>query len=555
MAERKWLSLVEGVDSAGAEKDIQYQYSESDGRTLCVATIHYKCNGIWEIKDPFGQNDFSSFELDGAGMTTDAGAPMLCKESIHAVVPDGMKLSGWHMAEVTVQELPDKYDILPVPEDVLEEEELIFQKNDEYYGAQQYPAEHAEIVGEKNLFGINVILLFVYPLHYVPFERTVSVVTDAKIVLEFEQDTNGGDEIEGSSNRLTNSSMKSLFLGLEENNVLDDERKKKRLMIITTDVLTYSLEIYAAVKKFTYNVDMVKVGDIYIKYPDMDQDAAIRQYLLDEHKSSPISYVVFGGNVDLIPTHKASGGFASDSYYCMNEKGNGMLFSLSRFPAGNRKEMNAQTDIAAYYNRFYDVNIRKKAVFITYNRDDYKQCKDAIAASNATSDFTVKKYYDGGCTKKEMLNAIAAGVGFINYRGHGSNTTWSAFGNVTTSDIGRIDVEQNTPIVLSIACNNCNLNVRECFGAYWIRKSKAVAFLGATNPSYTVVNHSFDKYLWDAVYTQKLTTIGDILLWATQKLISDNPKSAYVKKNVEEYLILGDVSADYMQQNTTYGKG
>lgn len=112
---------------------------------------------------------------------------------------------------------------------------------------------------------------------------------------------------------------------------------------------------------------------------------------------------------------------------------------------------------------------------------------------------------------------------------------------------------KNTPIVLSIACSNNDLYHARCFGISWIKYYQAVSFLGASAPSYTYVNHSFDKFLWEAINSQKLSNIGDIYVWATLKLYQ-NDKSIYARKNIREYLLLGDVSADYLADDISHNQ-
>ena len=79
----------------------------------------------------------------------------------------------------------------------------------------------------------------------------------------------------------------------------------------------------------------------------------------------------------------------------------------------------------------------------------------------------------------------------------------------------------------------------------WIKQLKAISFLGASAPSYTTVNHVFDKYLWEGIHQKKITKIGDIFVWATLELYRNKP-DRHTITNILEYLLLGDPSADYM---------
>lgn len=554
MAEKIWVSLTDGEDGQPAQKTIRYAGAgrSMDNEGMESAEISYKIGGIWQISGAYGQEGYTTYDLAEAGVTSEEGGPMLVREGLYIAVPPGKKFSRMEVVDVSETELEGTYDILPVPEPALETEELEFIKNEEIYGSDEiYPSVNAECTGREQVLGTECIHIFVYPMHYKPKSRKVSLTEEMKIKVWFEDDGLQKDCGENTSSGLVNNTFSSLMLGYSELYGTDNE-EKPRMIIITTEELAYSMKIYEGVKNFRYNVETVLTKDIYEKYPDKDQDAAILAYLMDEYAKSKISYVIFGGDVDSIPTHKDSKGFASDSYYCTDGSTVIPRFALSRFPARNKGELNSQTDIASYYDRHYDDTIRHTEVFTTYNRDDYEQCKEYIASQMAAKpDFKINKCYDGKCAQSELIKAINGGAAFVNYRGHGSDTSWQSSNGLSVKDVPSLDVKTNTPIVLSIACNNNNLYVKECFGACWVRNQKSVAFLGASNPSYTTVNHYYDKYLWEAIYDKDISVIGDIYVWATLKLYQNN-KGTTTEVNIREYLLLGDATADYLEDDTTH---
>jgi hypothetical protein len=83
----------------------------------------------------------------------------------------------------------------------------------------------------------------------------------------------------------------------------------------------------------------------------------------------------------------------------------------------------------------------------------------------------------------------------------------------------------------------------ECFGETWIRNEKALAFLGATRPSFTVPNHDFNRYLFDAIVHYQLTKVGDIVNWAKAKLLLNASPPQQARDNVRMYVLLGDPTA------------
>lgn len=560
MAEKIWISLTDGVEGQPAEKAVSYAGLENgmDHSGMVSAEITYKLGGIWKVTEPYGQENYTMYDLAEAGVTSEVGGPMLVCEGLYIAVPLGKKFSRLEVVEVSETELSGEVDILPAPEPVLETEELKFIKNDEVYESDNiYPSINAECTGQEQVLGVECIHINVYPMHYRPKSKKLFVTTQMQLKVWFEDNGLSKDSLNESQANLPNDAFKSLVLGYSE--IYEkDSTEKPRMIIITTQELEYSMKIYEGIKTFRYNVEIVPTEDIYAKYPDKKNDEAILAYLIDEYAKNKISYVVIGGDVNQIPTHKDKDGFASDSYYCTDGKTVIPRFALSRFPARNKDELNRQADLASYYDRYYNESIRHTEVFTTYNRNDYEQCKEDIASKMSSKpEFRIQKCYDGKCKKSELINAINKGAAFVNYRGHGSNTSWQSSIGLTTKDVPKLDVKTNTPIVLSIACNNNNLYVSECFGACWVRNEKSVAFLGASNPSYTTINHYYDKYLWEAIYNNNLSVIGDIYVWATIKLYQNNKgknTQSLAEKNIREYLLLGDVSADYLEDDTTHKK-
>lgn len=553
MGGKTWISLTDGAEGVPAQKSIRFGSVESadDSKSLS-ADVCYKLEGVWQVTEPYDQKECVTYDLAEAGTTSTVGGPMLVREGLYVTVPPGKKFSRLEVVNISETELDGLHEILPVPEPVLETEELQFVKNDAIYESDQpYPPIYAEFTGQEEVMGTECAHLYIYPMHYLPKSKVVSVVTEMEVRIWFEEDALSVCATGKRYGSLHNETYDSLLLGFPNFRSVDNPEKPK-MIIITTEELEYSMRIYEGVKTFQYDVEMVLTKDIYAKYPDKKQDEAILAYLMDRYDNGKISYVILGGDVTQIPTHKDSDGFASDSYYCTNGKTVIPRFALSRFPARNRAELNQQTDLASYYDRHYNKTIRHSAVFTTYDRSDYEQCKEQISSSmSSKSSFQIKKCYDGKSSKSRLIDAINQGVAFVNYRGHGSNTSWSSSIGLSTKDVPKLDVKVHTPIVFSIACNNNNLYVDECLGACWVRHEKAVAFLGASNPSYTVTNHHYDKYLWEAIYDQNLSVIGDIYVWATLKLYQ-NHKSTTTEVNIREYLLLGDASADYLADDTTH---
>jgi hypothetical protein len=301
--------------------------------------------------------------------------------------------------------------------------------------------------------------------------------------------------------------------------------------------------------------------DIVKKYPDVvASDEALRKYVMGEHHRSAIRYLILGSDVDKIPIHPVPDipfwSVFSDNYYSTEENSILPNFSVGRFPVSDAAAMSKLVNTLLSYREWYSEK-RKNAVFSAHQDALYKECLDEIAGQ-VSGVVNVIKRYAGESSKEELISAINQGAGFINYRGHGMPTEWTSSIGLNNDDIPGLTVGQNISHVLSIACYNNKINEPNCFGATWIRNGKAVSFLGASTESPTIVNQSFNKYLWEAISTGNFSIIGDIYISAILALYKNDTKGEQnVKIAIQEYLLLGDPTADYLENgaNSMWKKG
>lgn len=552
MGDRRWMSLGDlDVENSASIKEVLHTDFLNPGGEKSVSIL-YSLTGCWEQDAPYEKEGISLLDIPQAGFVTEEGAPMLVREGLFVAIPDNAQYSSVEAEILSQKRLEEKYDILPVPGEVLETQELVFEKNEDIYGSDaEYPLQPVEYMETVEVSGVRCVHLFIYPFKYRARSGELTALTKVKITVHF---TDGESIDDGGKAHSTFYTPQ--LLGYPQDEIQKHAGKKLRMLIITTEELAYSLRILEGVKTFLYDVEIVYLETICSQYPRLDKVEAIHTYLMDEHKKSKISYVVLGGGIDVIPSKIIYSSFlgekiANDNYYCSDSDRSKPLplFALGRLPVSNVKEMNQLVDYAAYYNRFYSRK-RKNAVFTSYDDPSrgYEECKRNISAT-LSGDFSVKECYDGKCTKEELIKEINKGVGFVNYRGHGDYNKWQSGNGLSTSDIPRLKVERDTPNVLSIACNNCGIHKADCLGVEWVRQRKAISFLGASAPSYTSVNHLFDKYLWEAIHKGKISKAGDIFVWATLELYRNRPDQ-YTATNILEYLLLGDPTADYMDDKS-----
>ena len=556
MPTRIWKNLTHHDSSPQPAEKKVLETKQMDIRGEGSIRVCYRLNGFWQQENPFENEGYMLLDIPQAGFTDEPGSPMLAREGLFVVIPANAEYSSLSVENLCPEELPEEYDLLPVPRDVLETEELIFDKNSDVYGVdEQYPQTPVKYIETTDILGVRCVHLAVCPFQYYPRSRKLTALRKIVVTVNYTIVKSAYDiSAKANLNMIDNTHYYSQLLGYQQDDAKNPSDSKPRMIIVTSEKLAYSLRILEGVKNFLYDVEVVYIEKIKDSYNGNDSVEKIHKFLLAEHAKRPLSYVILGGVIDIIPSKMVDDNgdpngddlFPNDNYYCSNDPAKPIpLFALGRLPVSSVEEMNKVADYASYYNRFYN-DKRKNAVFTSYNDPShgYEQCKRDIK-STLTGDFSVTECYDGQCSKETLIKEINNAVGFINYRGHGDYDRWQSGNGLSVKDIPTLDVKRNTPHVLSIACNNCSIHKSGSFGVEWIKQLKAISFLGASAPSYTTVNHVFDKYLWEGIHQKKITKIGDIFVWATLELYRNKP-DRHTITNILEYLLLGDPSADYM---------
>ena len=299
-----------------------------------------------------------------------------------------------------------------------------------------------------------------------------------------------------------------------------------------------------------WSTKIVTDKEIYSEFQDTPepQFKAIRDFILYAYDNweDPPEYVLLVGEIVKIPTHHNTQYECPSDWYYSNLIGDiGPDLVIGRIAIIIPDKIEKYIKKLLRYEETGGDWI-KRMLFTAYERQDYIDCSDDCAeiVKKLRGAEIIKKY--GGQTRtREVVKEINEGVGIINYRGHGSEWEWQSSNGLNVTDVKELHNRGKTPIVFSICCLNNAIDVSgECFGEAFIEASHgAVAFLGASRPSYTAPNHHFNRYIFRAIVDHKLRVVGKIFNWATITLYRNFP-DFYSRKNIAMYLLLGDPSIE-----------
>jgi hypothetical protein len=565
---RRWNAIA--PDAAEGARSVKKVVTSGYKRMFALAAdtqgvettrVFYQLKGLWQDMLTHKGTDYNTFDTIDSGHIGEVGAPRVPQEGIFVAIPENSEVKEVKVVNKKEKELDGKFNLVPAPKPVFEGEEQEYIPNKKIYQSDDtFPGRYIDFVGTKHIGGRKVAHILIYLFQYKP--KSGKIIALESLELEIVYETKPGMDPRPIRRTARKAPMDKLILDAErafeteggggdsggtDDVELKDPNNAANYVIITTEDMKDSFSSFTAAKSSSYQFKIVTLTEILKEFPNSKKDEAIRNFLVYavSNWNVPPQWVVLGGDMNTIPTHVGFDQevtFACDYYYADLKGDLCPDISVSRFPASTPSDMKKICDLAASYNRYR--GDWKDKVLLTANEDSvYIQCSNDIATM-ISSKFKVLKRYAGKATKQQVIDTIDAGVGIINYRGHGESTEWDASNGLTNSDIPELSNEKMTPQVLSICCWNNQLDYSGCFGVTWINDGKAITFLGASRPTYTNVNDQFDKYLWDGIINHGLTKAGSIFNWATTKLHLNNP-SAEATHNINLYLLLGDPTADY----------
>ena len=164
-------------------------------------------------------------------------------------------------------------------------------------------------------------------------------------------------------------------------------------------------------------------------------------------------------------------------------------------------------------------------------------------------------YWSGTpCTYEldDVTSAINNGRSYLNYRGEGWSSGWSAnCYSFQTEDVTGLTNGQKMPFVTSIGCGVAMFDAGggNCFGEEWIESGTltapkgAACFIGPTSNTHTTYNNYIDRGIYVGMFREGLETPGEAMMRGKLYMYNQfGPYDSYVEYHYKIYCILGDPS-------------
>ncbi|MBR5532343.1 MAG: hypothetical protein IKU59_03435 [Bacteroidales bacterium] len=337
---------------------------------------------------------YDDIEAKGLEQYAEEGFPALPSKRLRYVLPQGAEITNIEIVYSDTTLYPGLYNIFPQqPAEYYwnPEETTTLVKNDSIYSLNQsYPAEGVRIVSQGEEFGYNIVTIEVTPFIYNPITK-VLCVRDVEYTLNHTQDSLPIRQPKMSQSRfkkiqsLVKATIENkedieeyapavIITGQMQNAALVTTQTRGGLksiadatplqflgevtpeyIVITCDSLIPAFsKLIEWRKDLGYRTIVKSVESIYEEYNTGSKIHSIKAYLDECYKNWGTLYILFGGDIDIVPSQINDNRYAHDYFYVKQESNNTHLFS--RIPAQNSQEARIIIDKIITYEKgnFYN---------------------------------------------------------------------------------------------------------------------------------------------------------------------------------------------------------
>ncbi|MFQ6618557.1 MAG: C25 family cysteine peptidase, partial [Fidelibacterota bacterium] len=520
----------------------------------------------------FSQGDLSFDKLKGYDVITlkdgdwfaELGKPMLPSKELKIALPAGMAVQSVYVVNTVSQRLPGEYNIFPAQPPMkigLLDRDVDFVEPDEntYTSSEPYPSKLVEFVHQSDLAGQGIAILQLYPLQYIPSEKSLTLYTSVTIVIEgvggYECSHYLSPNISERGRRTYEQMVKDMVQNPE------DVQLNAAFMMSTSLVPPGGPFDHVIITSTTYESYLQPLVDwhnqkgtrdtvittswIYSNYSGTSDQQKIRNFIIDANSSWGTMYFLLGGENGTVPFEYRTyydENTPSDQYYS-DYNGNWIheVF-VGRVTIQSSTEANTFMDKVLKYEKDpprtgypSDVLLIGMDLEPSTHMEFLKEAID----NSIPSHFNVTKVYDshGGNHRTAVLNALNAGQNLVNHADHGwidymgTGDYWHGLG-IYSSNVDGLVNDNQLSVVVSLACDPNRMDANDCIAEHFVIYNPyqaGVSFTGNTRSGWGYIGNPYalsgklDWEWWKAVFERGKHDLGQALIDSKHNFPISNP--------------------------------
>ncbi|MDI6840859.1 MAG: C25 family cysteine peptidase [bacterium] len=546
--------------------------------------------------------EYDVVSLKDAVYTNELGAPMLPCYQARILIPQGATATQVKVISCRKDKLPGEYNICPTqpPRPISVDREVPFTLPDStvYSSSASYPGELVKLVGTGEKGGYKIAELLIYPVQYIPYEKSLTFFSHITLKLKYE-DTHTATGITKFQKESIEPTVRELIVNTE---LLDmyappllEKQNEIRYCIITSSSFLSEFQRLADWKtKKGVRAKVVCLDSIYNSCPGIDNPAKIRKFISDARSNWGTQYFLLGGQCDfensqeIVPRRDAfcldlPYGYYSDEdtipcdlYYSdldgtwdgngngiYGETGDGVnMYSdvfVGRAPVSNLTQVQNFVNKVLTYEcnppTGYEKKILLPAVLLF---PPYAYWGDIVndAIANVTpTDWEDAKLYEsnGTLSEQEVIDSINAGFGFTHYSAHGNEygvyTAWAQV-ILNSADVNNLNNGNKIGVHNSIACFSGAVDEvagGDCFAEHLINKQNGGAVASIMNSRYgfgrppdMYASELMDLEFYKKLFNANLYHLGEAHAASKDAYVTNAQSDAYFRYCVYELNLFGD---------------
>ena len=465
--------------------------------------------------------EWYQIRLPKEGITQDKGYPELPVFNRSIIIPDqalmAIEVFDLEFKDYPIKVAPSKgvitRDINPAT--------IPYTFDNVYQENSFYPQKMVALSEPYILRDFRGITVLTTPFAYNPVTGTLRVYTSYKVKVY-----NQGNDTVNTFNRSRTSVSRS-FCPLYENHFLNwnsyrytpvDDSYGKLLVICHSSFLTQIAPYINWKRQKGIDTELVEFSTIGTTANQL------KAYIQNRYNAdNSITFVQLVGDAPQIPTLSYSGGGSDPGFSLVAGSDNYPDIFIGRFSAQTTAEVTAQVNKTIQYEK----DLNTSATWLSKAMGIASAEGTSGEGDNGESDIThmnlirtkllnygytsVDQIYDPGASASTVTTNVNTGRGFINYVGHGSDTSWGTTG-FSNTNASALTNGNKVPFIMDVACVNGNFVSYTCFAEAWMRNANGGAvgiYASSINQSWASPMRAQDE-VTDLLTGEVHTTLGGL---------------------------------------------
>jgi len=542
--------------------------------------------------------EFDVVRLAGAMETSETGLPELPLILATFALPPGTDASGVRVVRSISSEREGLHLVAPaqpeVPLSMPELAERVPPDEGVYESDRVYPEVVCELLATGNLGGQRVASVAVYPVSYVPSERTLTLREEIEIEVDLkpaERELRSPRALSPRASAARAERAAAVVVNasdIEPADAVGDRTETVDYLLVTSasyESLFQPLADWKSAKGVP--AEIVTTAWIYSNYSGVDNAEKIRNCIIDYYENHGTTWVLLGGDTDVVPARVAfaKSGDAGNTIRCdlyfsdldgtWDEDGDGTWGEMT---ADNidmyadvfvgRAPVNTTAEVTRFVQRTltyegapagdplptdYQLDMLFLAeVLWTDPWTDHAECKNMIDDDSVPERFDpITKLYqtNGQLSKSNTISELNSGHNIINHNGHAYwNTMSIGSSSLYRSDFDGLTNGSRYGIMYSIGCWPAAIDY-DCMAEHWVNAPNGggVAFIGNTRYGWgspgapgNGTSDEFDREFFEQLFDGGIEQIGATHAAHKDAFVGMAHSSSYYRYCLYELTLLGD---------------